>query len=135
MEGYDTSLIGSLFAYPTFAKNYGGKFIDGKYQIPAPWQTGLQNGKQSVPCGLQKLTIKGSAVGSIFGLIANGYLCDWFGYKKVMVFALTLMTSFIFVPFFAPNIAVLEVGQILCGIPWGIFQTLGEATIYNSHNY
>lgn len=45
MEGYDTSLIGSLFAYPTFAKKYGGKFIDGKYQVPTEWQTGLQNGE------------------------------------------------------------------------------------------
>jgi MFS family permease len=72
------------------------------------------------------LTGIGSAVGSIFGLIANGFLCDIFGYKKVMVFALTLMTLFIFVPFFAPNIIVLEVGQCLCGIPWGIFQTLGK---------
>lgn len=44
MEGYDTSLLGSFFAYPTFAKKYGGKFIDGKYQVPAEWQTGLQNG-------------------------------------------------------------------------------------------
>jgi hypothetical protein len=25
MEGYDTSLIGSLFAYPTFAKKYDGE--------------------------------------------------------------------------------------------------------------
>lgn len=66
-------------------------------------------------------------MGSIFGLIANGYLCDIFGYKKVMIFALTMMTMFIFVPFFAPNIAVLEVGQCLCGIPWGIFQTLAIA--------
>ena len=45
MEGYDTSLIGSFFAYNEFAKKYGGKFVDGKYQVPAPWQTGLQNGQ------------------------------------------------------------------------------------------
>lgn len=45
MEGYDTSLIGSLFAYPTFAQKYGGVLIDGKWQIPTAWQTGLQNGK------------------------------------------------------------------------------------------
>jgi MFS family permease len=45
------------------------------------------------------LTTPGSAIGSIIGLIANGFLCDRFGYKKVMVFALTLMTLFIFFPF------------------------------------
>jgi SP family general alpha glucoside:H+ symporter-like MFS transporter len=27
MEGYDTSLIGSLFAYPAFAQMYGGAII------------------------------------------------------------------------------------------------------------
>jgi hypothetical protein len=27
MEGYDTSLIGSLFAYPTFAKKYDGELV------------------------------------------------------------------------------------------------------------
>lgn len=30
MEGYDTSLIGSLFAYPAFAQKYKGVLIDGK---------------------------------------------------------------------------------------------------------
>lgn len=61
------------------------------------------------------LTTPGSSIGSIIGLIANGFLCDRFGYKKVMVFALTLMTLFIFFPFFAPNVVVLEIGQCLCG--------------------
>ena len=112
MEGYDTSLIGSLFAYPIFAQKYGGKSVGGKWQVRTPWQTGLQNG---------------SSVGSMLGLVANGFLCDRLGYQKTMVFALSLMTAFIFVPFFAPNIAVLEVGQCLCGIPWGIFQTLAIA--------
>jgi SP family general alpha glucoside:H+ symporter-like MFS transporter len=45
MEGYDTSLIGSLFAYPTFAQKYGGVLIDGKWQVPTAWHTGLQNGE------------------------------------------------------------------------------------------
>ena len=34
------------------------------------------------------------------------------------------MTAFIFIPFFAPNLTVLLVGQILQGLPWGVFQTL-----------
>lgn len=41
-----------------------------------------------------------------------------------MIGALTFMTAVIFIPFFAPNIIVLEIGQILCGVPWGMFQTL-----------
>jgi MFS transporter, SP family, general alpha glucoside:H+ symporter len=63
-------------------------------------------------------------VGSIIGLMLNGVVADRFGYKKTMVGALTFMTAVIFIPFFAPNIIVLEIGQILCGVPWGMFQTL-----------
>lgn len=37
MEVYDTSLIGSLFAYPAFAQKNGGALIDGKWQIPIAW--------------------------------------------------------------------------------------------------
>lgn len=55
---------------------------------------------------------------------ADGYIADKFGYKKTMIGALCLVTVFIFVPFFSPNIHVLLLGQILLGIPFGIFQTL-----------
>jgi len=54
MDGFDTKLIGSLFAQPAFAKAYGLLQPDGSYQIPAPWQSGLANG---------------SNVGQLFGLI------------------------------------------------------------------
>jgi SP family general alpha glucoside:H+ symporter-like MFS transporter len=36
-----------------------------------------------------------------------------------MLMALTLITGLIFILFFAPNVQVLLVGEILCGIPWG----------------
>ena len=35
------------------------------------------------------------------------------------------MTATIFLLFFAPNLSVLLVGQLLCGIPWGA--TMGPA--------
>ena len=47
MEAYDTSLIGSLFAYPAFAQRGRGALIDGKWQIPTAWQARPQNGKLS----------------------------------------------------------------------------------------
>jgi len=37
MEGYDTSLIYSLFAQPTFARKYGTPVGDGTYQVSAAW--------------------------------------------------------------------------------------------------
>jgi MFS family permease len=40
------------------------------------------------------------------------------------------VACFIFILFFAPSVQVLLVGEILCGIPWGVFQTL--TTVYES---
>ncbi|KAF2093605.1 sugar transporter [Rhizodiscina lignyota] len=112
MEGYDLLLMGSLYAQPAFKKKYGEQLADGTYQIPAPWQAGLSNG---------------ASVGSIIGLIINGYVSERIGFRKTMMAALSIIIGIIFIPFFAPSLEVLLVGQILIGIPWGIFQTLTTA--------
>ncbi|CAN6674905.1 maltose permease Mal61p [Trichomonascus vanleenenianus] len=112
MEGYDTKLMGSLFALPAFQEKYGIEYEPGKYQITAPWQAGLSNG---------------ASVGSIIGLFLNGYVSERFGFRKTMLWSLALITVMIFIPFFAPSIEVLQVGQILMGIPWGVFQTLSTS--------
>ncbi|KAH6721661.1 alpha glucoside transporter [Leptodontidium sp. MPI-SDFR-AT-0119] len=113
MEGYDTTLIGSFFAYPAFKKKYG-TYSGEKYgyQLSAPWQTGLQD--------IQ-------AVGNIIGALANGYFTHKYGHRIVMLVSLVLMTAFIFVTFFAPNVETLLVGAFLCSIPWGTFATMGPA--------
>lgn len=41
-----------------------------------------------------------------------------------MIGALMGMTAAIFILFFAPSIEVLVIGEVICGIPWGMFQTL-----------
>jgi MFS transporter, SP family, general alpha glucoside:H+ symporter len=105
MEGYDTKLIGSLFAQPTFQKAYGSHQATGSYQISAPWQSGLSNG---------------STVGQLIGLASAGYISERLGFRKTMISGLTLAIGFIFVQFFAPSLAVLEVGQILLG--WSTLQ-------------
>lgn len=112
MEGYDMKLIGSLNAQPAFKQRYGKPLADDDYEIPAPWQAGLSNG---------------ATVGSLIGLYLNGHISERIGFKKTMLGALALMTATIFIPFFAPSIEVLQVGQIMQGIPWGIFQTLTTA--------
>ena len=38
-----------------------------------------------------------------------------------------MMIAFIFIPFFAQNLQTLLVGDILQGIPWGVFQTMTTA--------
>ncbi|EPQ30959.1 uncharacterized protein PFL1_01148 [Pseudozyma flocculosa PF-1] len=112
MEGFDVMLLGNYFAQPAFTKRYGNCNAAGKCEIPAPWQSGLNNG---------------ALVGEIFGLQLTGIASERFGYKKTMLFALIMMIGTIFIPFFANSLAMLLAGQILQGIPWGVFQTLTTA--------
>lgn len=100
MDGYDTKLIGTLFAQPAFQKAYGKPLGKGQYQISAPWQSGLNNG---------------SNVGQMIGLSFSGYLTERFGFRKTMMGALAIVPCFIFIQFFAPSLGVLEAGQILLG--------------------
>lgn len=53
-----------------------------------------------------------------------GVASERWGYKKTMLVSLVFTTAFIFIPFFAENLPTLLAGQILQGIPWGVFQTL-----------
>lgn len=101
MEGYDLALLGSLYASPVFNKKFGEwSEAKGKYAVSAAWQSGLSNGARA---------------GEIFGLLIAGWTADKFGYKKTTIGMLMAMICFIFVLFFAPNVKVLVVGEILCG--------------------
>lgn len=113
MEGYDTTLIGSFFAYPAFKKKYGKDYGgEAGFQLSSPWQAGLSD--------IQ-------AVGNIIGALGNGYFTHKYGHRKVMMVNLVLMTAFVFITFFAPNVQTLLVGAFLCSIPWGVFATQGPA--------
>ncbi|KAK0624495.1 General alpha-glucoside permease [Lasiodiplodia hormozganensis] len=115
MEGYDVNLLQGLFAFAPFQRKYGHKQADGSYQLSAAWQAGLANG---------------AAVGEILGLFLNGIISERIGYRRTLLWSLSVLTGFIFILFFAPSVEVLQVGEILCGIPWGVFQTL--TTVYAS---
>lgn len=112
MEGYDLTLMSSLFAQPQFSRFYGEPIGDGEYEVTAAWQSGLQNGVQ---------------VGSIIGLTIGGQLTDRLGYRWTMIGSMFFMTAFIFLPVFAQNVEMLLAGQILCGLPWGVFQSITTA--------
>ncbi|KAB5578663.1 general substrate transporter [Coniochaeta sp. 2T2.1] len=109
MEGYDTKLIGTLFAQPAFQKAYGKQASTGSFQVSAPWQTGLSNGATG---------------GQLIGLLMAGYLCERFGFRITMISGLSTVVALIFMTFFAANLVVLEIGQTLFGISLGMFQTL-----------
>ena len=67
---------------------------------------------------------QGANVGEIIGLFLNGYAAERFGYRKVLLVCLVCITGFIAIFFTAKTPQQLLVAEILCGIPWGVFQTL-----------
>lgn len=82
------------------------------YQLSAGWQAAVG---------------QGAGVGSFCGTLLNGYLVAKYGQRRVVFGALIAMSCFIFLPFFAPNLKVLLVGEILCGFPWGMLATSAPA--------
>ncbi|KAH8600767.1 sugar porter family MFS transporter [Bisporella sp. PMI_857] len=112
MEGYDVCLLSNFYGFPKFNEKYGD-LVPGsnppEHQISAPWQSGLSNG-----CN----------VGEIIGLFINGYVSERFGYRYTVMTCLTLIIAFTAIFFTAQSVVHLLVAEILCGIPWGIFQTL-----------
>ncbi|KAF5025867.1 hypothetical protein F66182_2049 [Fusarium sp. NRRL 66182] len=112
MEGMDVGLINNFFAHPAYVKRFGWPNAAGELAISATWQSSIGAGNN---------------VGSILGLLLNGYLQSRFGSRRVYMGAMVLMAGTIFVLFFATSVEMLLVGNLLCGIPWGIFQTLTTA--------
>lgn len=115
-KGYDVSLIGNFFAYPSFAKKKGNFYPDidgGTYEITAPWQSGIGNA---------------FGVGAFFEVLLNGWLVDWFGLKRTLIVSLVALSGFVFMTFFAPNLTVLTIGQILCGLPEYVLNFFSEKT-------
>ena len=112
MEGYDTLLLGNLYGLAQFQQRYGYLQPNGDHVIPASWRSGLNNGAN---------------VGEILGLFVTGIIQDKIGYRKTIIGALCLVICFIFIVFFAKSLTMLLIGEILCGIPWGVFQTLTTA--------
>lgn len=107
MEGYDTTLINSFYAFPAFRESYGspapttGSSSDkAAYQISPSWQAALTNS---------------AVAGEIVGLFLNGFCTDRFGYRLTMMGALVLTGLFVFPAFFAVNIEMILASQILCG--------------------
>jgi SP family general alpha glucoside:H+ symporter-like MFS transporter len=116
MEGYDTALIGSLYGFPAFQRRFGFEVGNtGTYQIQPKWQTALG--------------LSGSAVG-IVGIFLNTWIVERIGHKKTLLINLFFLIGCIFIVFFAQSIEMLFAGELLCGIPWGIFTTL--APVYAS---
>ncbi|CAK7235564.1 hypothetical protein SCUCBS95973_009311 [Sporothrix curviconia] len=113
MEGYDMILIGNFFAFPPFAEKYG-QFVDdaGQHQLAPAWMAALSNA---------------APLGCFVGTWLNGPLVARFGHRRVLLAALAALAATIFLTFFAPTIAVLLAGELLCGLPWGVFASSAPA--------
>ena len=107
MEGYDTWLLGSLWAQPSFAQKFGQPAVVGgvaTHVVSAYWQN--------------LFTLTG--VAQMVGLLINGVLSERIGYRYTMMIALFSITCTLFITFFAVNIQMLLVGYILSSLPWSV---------------
>lgn len=109
LEGVGLSINNTLLAFPQFKEAYGSYVDNHGYQISTYWQSLLTNGP---------------VIGEILGLLANGFMTDRLGYRKTMMISLLFLCLSVFLAFFSSSIQMLLVSQILCGLPWGVFQTL-----------
>ena len=100
MNSYNTKPIGFLIAQPAFQRAYRNLQTNGSYQIPTRWQSGPNNE---------------SNVGQIIGFLIGESISERFGFRKTMLTASIVVPCLIFIQFFAPSLAVLEVGHILLG--------------------
>lgn len=101
--------MGAFYAQPQFQQKFGTPVGNGQYELTAAWKSGLSNG---------------AAVGQILGLFINGIVSERIGYRYTVMASLVWLTGFIAMFVMAHNLVMLQLAEILCGIPWGVFQTL-----------
>lgn len=110
MEGYDVVIITSFYGQTQFLHRFGVvNPASGKKLITPAWQSGLTNS---------------ALVGQLAGLVVNGFCQDRFGCRRTMMFFMGWMFASVFIVFFAPSLSVLAFGEAMCGVSWGVFQTL-----------
>ncbi|WWC89639.1 uncharacterized protein L201_004564 [Kwoniella dendrophila CBS 6074] len=112
MEGFDLVTINSFYGQSQFKERFGQIQPDGTKVITASWQSILSNM---------------SAIGQLTGLCVNMWAQDRFGARQTMMFFMVWMAAAIFILVFAPNLPVMAVGEVICGISWGVFQTLSTS--------
>lgn len=105
--------ITSFYGQTQFQNRFGTyDAATGTKPISAQWQSVLSNS---------------ALIGQLVGLAINTYAQDKFGCRQTMMTFMVWMLCAIFIPFFAPSLSVLAFGEFICGIPWGVFQTLSTS--------
>jgi len=107
MESYDVFLMGNFLALPAFTREYGVfDAVKNDYTVVAKWQSALQVSGQ---------------LGALIGVFIAGPLTNWLGYRWATIIGLMALNGFIFIFYFANNLPLMFVAQLLQGLPWGIF--------------
>jgi SP family general alpha glucoside:H+ symporter-like MFS transporter len=107
MESYDVFLINNFVALGAFKERYGIYHeATNEWVIATKWQSALQ-------CSGQ--------LGALIGVMLAGDLTSRVGYRWATIIGLMLLNAMIFVSYFANSLPVFFVGQLLEGVPWGIF--------------
>jgi SP family general alpha glucoside:H+ symporter-like MFS transporter len=104
--------INSFWGQASFLERFGSLDEAGKRYIPANWQAAVNNA---------------ASIGQVIGLLINGYCQPRYGSKKVYCSAMIVMVGAIFIPVFSTSLPMLFAGELVCGLPWGVFQTLSTA--------
>ncbi|KAK0648260.1 general substrate transporter [Cercophora newfieldiana] len=113
MEGYDIVMISSFYGQTQFKERFGVPDpATGELLITPEWQSGISNS---------------ALVGQLAGLVVNAFAQDRFGARMTMMAFMVWMAIAIFIPVFAPNLSVFAFGEAMCGISWGVFQTLSTS--------
>jgi hypothetical protein len=106
MESYDVFLMGNFLALEAFKNRFGVVDSAGDHVIVTKWQSALQMSGQ---------------LGALIGVFLAGPLTSRIGYRWATIIGLMVLNATIFVSFFANSLPVFFAGQLLEGIPWGIF--------------
>lgn len=114
LEAYGTILINGFLSLPVFRQSYGTPTGGQDYEISATWQAGLVNAAYA---------------GQILGLMFNGVLTDRFGHQRVMAGCLVVLSLFLLLIVFASNIQMLVAGYVLCGLPWGLVESVSSRAV------
>ncbi|GAA5843769.1 hypothetical protein JCM11251_006802 [Rhodosporidiobolus azoricus] len=105
-ESYNTILLNSLYAAPVFQAKYGVQQPNGSYIIPTAWQSALSSGTNAA---------------LIIGIFIGAPLVDRYGYRLTMIGGLLWSFGFGFMILFSNDLTHLIIGNMLCGLPWGLF--------------
>ncbi|KAF6817165.1 MFS sp general alpha glucoside:H+ symporter [Colletotrichum sojae] len=117
-QSYDLSLAANFFSFPQYRNLFGESHNGGAKEIPTQWQSIIQ--------------VTGQA-GQVVAMYFAGKAADKYGYRKTMMVSLASTVVFLFVSFFAADtmlasqnhhvgLAIVALGQLLLGLPWGAFQ-------------